>query len=95
MWFNGAYALELSYISALSRATRSRDVLINACLNQGYTHQDIAMFLSVMHEISFWTELVKKLVWRLALRRRQNVYNEDYLKQVLGGKCEELKGNGK
>ena len=94
MCFNGAYAPGLSYTPALSRATQSRDVLIKAYFNQGYTHRDIAMFLSVMHGISIGTEWVKKLVRRLGLRRRRNVYDEDYLKQVLDGIREELKGSG-
>ena len=70
MCFNGAYAPGLSYTPALSRATQSRDLLIKAYFYQGYTHRDIAMFLSVMHGISIGTEWLKKLVRRFGLRRR-------------------------
>ena len=72
MCFNGAYAPGLSYTPALSTATQSRDVLIKAYFYQGYTHRDIAIFLSVMHGISIGTEWLKKLV---GLRRRLNVYD--------------------
>ena len=77
MCFNGAYAPALSYTPALSRATQSRDLLIKAYFYQGYTHRDIAMFLSVMQGMSIETQWVKKLVRRLGLRRRRNVYGED------------------
>ena len=83
MCFNGAYAPGLSYTPALSRTTQSRDVVIKAYFYQGYTHRDIEMFLRVMHGISIETEWLKKLVRRFGLRRRLNVYDGDYLKQVL------------